>query len=107
VLGAIEKKRMRDLELSYFHDVARLTSVAHLTRAGQTDPKTLDLAPVTRRTDGLGNLAQVFADLATSVYNRERAARQRINLLQGCFLLLIMGLSWGGGSGLVKDPRRP
>jgi DNA-binding response OmpR family regulator/drug/metabolite transporter (DMT)-like permease len=102
VLGAIEKKRMRDLELSYFHDVARLTSAARLIRAGQTDPRTLDLDPVAQRPDGLGNLAQVFADLATSVHKREQLARQRINLLQGSLLLLIMGLSWGAVPALSK-----
>ncbi|MHA6325828.1 response regulator [Roseivivax sp. CAU 1753] len=102
VLGAIEKKQLRDFELSYFQDVGRLTAAANLIRAGQTDPKTLDLEAVAHRGDALGNLAQVFSDLAASVYRREVVARQRINLLQGCLLLLIMGLSWGAVPALSK-----
>lgn len=102
VWSAIEKKRLRDLELSYFEDVARLTSAARLIRAARTDPRTLDLEPVTERADELGHLAQVFRELAASVYKREQIARQRINLLQGALLLIIMGLSWGAVPALSK-----
>lgn len=102
VFGCLEKKRMRDQELTYFQDVARLTIAADQIRAGHTDPNDLDLSLVAGRGDGLGNLAHVFSELASSVYKREQAARLRINFFQGCLLLLIMGLSWGVVPALSK-----
>lgn len=95
VLGTLEKKRLRNVELAYFQDVELLTDAARQIRAGHIDPKQLPVKAVAARDDGLGNLARVFSELAEAVHRRERTARQRINLLQGCLLLLVMGLSWG------------
>lgn len=95
VLGTLEKKRLRDIELTYFEDVETLTEAARDLREGASDPTQMSVGRVSDRKDGLGNLARVFSELAEAVHRRERAARLRINLLQGSLLLLIMGLSWG------------
>ncbi|MEO1536229.1 MAG: response regulator [Pseudomonadota bacterium] len=95
VFGTLEKKRLRDIELAYIDDVARLTQAADLVRLGHISSQQLGLSEVARRNDDLGNLARMFAKLSEAVHQRERAARLRINLLQGSLLLLIMGVSWG------------
>lgn len=95
VLSSLEKKRFRDQENTYLRDVERLTIAAEQLRLGHTHPSSLDLAAVSRRPDRLGNLARVFGDLAKVVHQRETRARQRFNLMQGAFLLLVMGLTWG------------
>ena len=102
VFGTLEKKRLRDIELDYIEDVERLTKAAERVSQGQKAPGSLGLSKVTQRDDALGNLAQVFSDFTESVYRREKAATLRINLLQGCLLLLIMGLSWGVVPALSK-----
>ncbi len=95
VAGCLEKRRLRVLELSYLDDVASLTDAARLMRGGQMSPDALHIQDVEDRGDGLGDLARMFSQLARAVHRREKAARLRINLLQGCLLLMIMGLTWG------------
>ena len=95
VLSSLEKKRLRDQEIAYLRDVELLTSAAKNLQSGQTGPSGLNLASVAHRRDPLGNLARVFSELAIVVHDRETRARQRFNLLQGTFLLLVMGLTWG------------
>lgn len=95
VLSSLDKKRLRDQERGYLRDVERLTSAAEMLRSGHAEPDEMDLGAVSRRRDSLGNLARVFSELARVVHDRETRARQRFNLLQGTFLLLVMGLTWG------------
>lgn len=104
VSASLEQKRLRDQERHYLDDVARLTEAARSLREGLTDPSgsNISIAPVVQRRDGLGVLARVFSELATAVHVRETQARQRINLLQGSLLLLIMGLTWGVVPALSK-----
>ena len=102
VLGTLEKKRLRDIELAYFQDVDRLSKAAERISRGNGGASSLGLEKVESRNDSLGNLARIFVELTENVYQRERAARLRINLLQGCLLLLIMGMSWGVVPALSK-----
>lgn len=95
VQGCIEKKQLRDQEQSYLSDVAQLTEAARELRAGTVEPDQISLATVAARRDGLGNLARVFVELTAAVHARETKAQNRITLLQGVILLLIMGVSWG------------
>lgn len=95
VMACLEKKQLRDLERSYLDDVAKLTEAAKALREGLANPSEISVDHVARRRDGLGNLARVFRELAEAVQARETRSRQRIDLLQGAFLLLIMGLTWG------------
>lgn len=102
VAASLEKKRLRDQERAYLDDVAELTEAARTLRAGAAAPDQIEIDKVARRNDGLGNLARVFKELAQAVHARETRARQRINLLQGALLLLIMGLTWGVVPALSK-----
>lgn len=102
VAACHEKKRLRDQERVYLDDVAELTEAARTLRAGATAPDQIRIDQVARRTDGLGNLARVFKELAQAVHARETLARQRVSLLQGALLLLIMGLTWGVVPALSK-----
>ncbi|MEM8957856.1 MAG: response regulator [Pseudomonadota bacterium] len=102
VAATLEKKRLRDAERRYLDDVEELTEAARMIREGHTAPGEVPLTAVAQRRDGLGNLARVFAELAQAVHARETRARQRINLLQGSLLLLIMGLTWGVVPALSK-----
>lgn len=95
VEASLEKKRLRDLEKSYLEDVSALTQAAHDLQKGRATPEELTLATVAGRRDGLGTLARVFSELAVDMHARERRARQRFNLMQGAFLILIMGMTWG------------
>lgn len=102
VLGSLDKKRVRDVELAYMEDVERLAEAANQIRTGEFVVQNPDLKLVEARQDRLGNLARVFSELAAAVHKREMAARARINLVQGSLLLLIMGLSWGALPALSK-----
>ena len=95
VSGCLEKKRLRDQERGYLDDVSQLTAAAHDLRMGTVEPDQIALSDVAARQDGLGNLARVFVELAAAVQAREAKARNRINLLQGILLLLVMGAAWG------------
>jgi len=95
VLGCLEKKRLRDQERGYLEHVSELTAAAHDLRAGSIEPDQIALSKVAARADGLGNLARVFVELTAAIHAREAKARNRINLLQGVLLLLVMGVAWG------------
>lgn len=95
VLGCLEKKRLRNQERGYLEHVSELTAAAHDLRAGTLEPDQLALSKVVARADGLGNLARVFVELTAAIHAREARARNRINLLQGVLLLLVMGVAWG------------
>ncbi|MGB8647326.1 MAG: response regulator [Anaerolineae bacterium] len=76
-LGAcLEKKQLRDQELEYLHQVARLTDAASAVEAGTFDLE--NLTPVAERTDALGHLARVFLNMAREVYAREQRLKQQL-----------------------------
>lgn len=76
-IGAcLEKKRLRDQEVLYLQQVARLTAAAADVEAGVFDP--VMLADVADRVDTLGQLARVFQHMAREVYAREQQLRQQV-----------------------------
>ena len=102
VESSLEKKRLRDLELAYLRDVARMTDAARVVRESGFNPEHLSLEPVMRRKDSLGELARVFGEMASDVYRREVAFRRQIDLLRGGFLLIVIGVLTGLYPALAK-----
>jgi DNA-binding response OmpR family regulator len=80
-IGAcLEKKRLRDQEIRYLQDVARVTSAAAAVEAD--DFKAAMLADVADRPDALGGLARVFLRMAGEVAAREAQLKQQIQVLK-------------------------
>jgi two-component system cell cycle response regulator len=80
-IGAcLEKKRLRDQEIRYLQDVARVTSAAAAVEAD--DFKAAMLADVADRPDALGQLARVFLRMAGEVAAREAQLKQQIQVLK-------------------------
>lgn len=72
--ASLEKKRLRDQELAYMKEVARLTYAAMAIENETYEPDSLvDLGA---RTDALGQLARVFMHMAHEVYEREARLKQ-------------------------------
>jgi len=80
VATCLEKKRLRDQELRYLKDVARVTSAAAALE--DTKFEVGMLADVERREDELGQLARVFVRMAGEVATREAKLRQEIHTLR-------------------------
>jgi CheY-like chemotaxis protein len=80
VATCLEKKRLRDQELRYLEDVARVTSAAAALE--DTKFEVGMLADVERREDELGQLARVFVRMAGEVAAREAKLRQEIHTLR-------------------------
>jgi CheY-like chemotaxis protein len=80
VTTCLEKKRLRDQELRYLSDVARVTSAAAAVENGQYEAGML--ADVEERTDALGQLARVFGRMAGQVAAREAQLRREIQTLR-------------------------
>lgn len=80
-LGAcLEKKRLRDKEVEYLRQVARVTAAA-----AAVEDKTFDsesLVEVSAREDELGQLARVFQRMAREVYAREQRLQQQVQQLK-------------------------
>src|SRR5512143_3789294 len=80
-IGAcLEKKRLRDQEVDYLRNVARVTDAAAAVEAGTFDSHTL--ADVAARTDALGQLARVFSRMASEIYAREQRLKQQVQELR-------------------------
>ncbi len=95
-LGAgLERKRLRDQELEYLHQVDRLAEASLTIEGRDFDPARLELDDIAERSDQLGNLSRVFLQMASEVYRREQNLRNQISLLKGGFLLLLLGVAWG------------
>jgi DME family drug/metabolite transporter len=96
----VERKRLRDLEVEYLRQVARLSRAAETLEAGSFDPRGLDLGDVAARQDGLGKLARVFVTMAEKVYERERKLRKTISRLDhsyhlsGLALVMLAAALW-------------
>jgi two-component system, cell cycle response regulator len=80
VSTCLEKKRLRDQELRYLEDVARVTAAAAAVEGERFEAAAL--ADVERREDALGQLARVFVRMANEVAAREAKLRQEIQTLR-------------------------
>ncbi|MBI2996829.1 MAG: sigma-54-dependent Fis family transcriptional regulator, partial [Deltaproteobacteria bacterium] len=79
-IGAcLEKKRLRDQEVSYLQDVARVTTAAAAVETGAFEPESL--TGVAKKTDELGQLARVFQKMAGEVYAREERLKRELAVL--------------------------
>ena len=79
-LGAcLEKKRLRDQEVSYLRDVGDVTRAAAAVEAGQFAIEML--GDVSKRPDELGQLARVFERMAREIAAREEQLKQQIQVL--------------------------
>jgi len=80
-IGAcLEKKRLRDQEVDYLRNVARVTDAAAAVETETYDSQAL--ADVAARTDALGQLARVFSRMATEIYAREQRLKQQVQQLR-------------------------
>jgi two-component system cell cycle response regulator len=80
-IGAcLEKKRLRDQEVDYLRNVARVTDAAVAVESETFDSQTL--ADVAARTDALGQLARVFSRMASEIYAREQRLKQQVQQLR-------------------------
>jgi CheY-like chemotaxis protein len=78
--ASLEKKRLRDQEVEYLQQVARMTAAAAAVEAGQFVPASLD--EVAARPDALGQLGRVFQRMAREVYAREQSLKQQVQELR-------------------------
>jgi two-component system, cell cycle response regulator len=80
-IGAcLEKKRLRDHEVEYLQQVARVTAAAAALETGQFAPASLD--EVAARPDALGQLGRVFQRMALEVHAREQSLKQQLEALR-------------------------
>ncbi len=80
-IGAcLEKKFLRDQEVLYLQEVARITAAAAAIETDKFIPETLD--GVAGREDELGQLARVFQHMAREVYAREQRLKQQVEQLK-------------------------
>ena len=80
ISASLEKKRLRDQEVEYLRNVARITAAAAAVEAGEFDPESL--TDVAWRTDGLGRLARVFQRMVREVHAREQRLRRQVQELR-------------------------
>jgi CheY-like chemotaxis protein/tRNA A-37 threonylcarbamoyl transferase component Bud32 len=78
--ASLEKKRLRDQEVEYLHEVNRVIEAAAAVEGGRYRPGAL--AEVTRRDDELGHLARVFDNMAQQIKAREERLRDRVRDLR-------------------------
>jgi CheY-like chemotaxis protein len=77
--ACLERKRLRDQEIDYLQQVGRVIAAAAI-KANTFQPESLD--EVARRPDELGQLAQVFQEMARQVYAREQQLKQQVQQLR-------------------------
>jgi DNA-binding response OmpR family regulator len=77
---SLERKRLRDLELAYLHQVAQLTAAAEAVETQNYDPKLL--AVLLARQDQLGQLARVFDRMVRGIRLREERLQARVRGLR-------------------------
>ena len=78
--ACLERKRLRDQEIDYLQQVGRVTAAAAAIKTNTFQAESLD--EVARRPDELGQLAQVFQEMARQVYARERQLQQQVQQLR-------------------------
>ena len=72
----LERKQLRDQEIDYLHQVGQVTAAAVAIKANTFQTEILD--EVAARPDELGQLAQVFQEMARQVYAREQHLQQQV-----------------------------
>ena len=77
--AALAAKRLRDLELEYLEQVARVTDAAEALEGDAFDAAAL--ATVAARPDALGILARTFTRMASEVRAREESLRRQVREL--------------------------
>lgn len=78
--ACLEQKRLRDQELDYLKQVARVTEAAAALESGTFAPESL--RGVAERSDALGKLAHVFIDMAREVKAREERLQKQVQQLK-------------------------
>ena len=78
--ASLEKKRLRDKEVLYLRQVARVTAAAAAVEAESFDPEVL--VDIGARPDELGQLARVFQRMAREVHAREQRLKQQLRQLR-------------------------
>ena len=78
--ACLERKRLRDQEIDYLHQVGRVTAAAVAIKNNTFQTESLD--EVAGRSDELGQLAQVFQEMAIQVYDREQRLQQQVQQLR-------------------------
>ncbi len=78
--ASLEKKRLRDQEVEYLHEVGRVIDAATAVEAGSY--RAGALAPVARRADELGRLARVFDSMVSQMKAREERLRDQVRDLR-------------------------
>ena len=78
--AGLEKKRLRDQEVDYLRQVARVTAAAAAVEAGTFAPDSL--GGVAARSDALGQLARVFQRMVREVQAREERLKQQVRELR-------------------------
>lgn len=80
VSACTEKKRLRDLEIDYLHQVERVAAAATAVENGTYQSGSL--ASIAARDDALGRLARVFDAMAAGVRIREERLREHVTTLR-------------------------
>src|SRR5437868_14682293 len=78
--ACLERKRLRDQEIDYLQQVDRVTAAAAAIKANTFQYESLN--EVARRPDELGQLAQVFQEMARQVYAREQQLKRQVQQLR-------------------------
>src|SRR5512139_1922151 len=78
--ASLEKKRLRDQEVEYLQQVARVTAAAAEVESGEFALASLD--EVAARPDALGKLGRVFQRMAREVHAREQSLKQQVQELR-------------------------
>jgi CheY-like chemotaxis protein len=78
--ACLERKRLRDQEIDYLQQVGRVTAAAAAIQSNSFQLESLD--EVAGRSDELGQLAQVFQEMARQVYAREQHLQRQVQQLR-------------------------
>jgi two-component system, cell cycle response regulator len=78
--ACLERKRLRDQEVDYLQQVGRVIAAAAAIKTNTFVSESLD--EVASRPDELGQLAQVFQDMARQVYARQQQLQQQVQQLR-------------------------
>ena len=78
--ACLERKRLRDQEIDYLRQVGQVTAAAAAIKNSTFQTESLD--EVASRSDELGQLAQVFQEMALQVYAREQRLQQQVQQLR-------------------------
>lgn len=78
--ACLERKWLRDQEIDYLHQVGRVTAAAVAIKNNTFQRESLDEVAI--RADELGQLAQVFQEMARQVYAREQQLQRQVQQLR-------------------------